>query len=41
MAEELIINYVHPLLLKDESYTRREDNTNCHEATTGVFSDSY
>ena len=35
-AEELIVNYVHPLFLKAESDASLEDNMNWCEATTGV-----
>ena len=41
MAEDLIVNYVHPLFLKDKFAASREDNTNGREVTTGVFSDNY
>ena len=41
MAEEFIVSCVHPLFLKDKPSASREDNTNLHEATTGVFADNY
>ena len=41
MAEELILNYVHPLFLKAKSAASREENPNWCEATTGVFVENY
>ena len=40
-AEELIVNYVHPLFLKDKSASSQEDNPNWRENTTRVFADNY
>ena len=40
-AEDLIINYIHPLFLKAKSAASREDNPNWNEATTGVFAENY
>ena len=40
-AEELIVNYVHPLFLKAKSAASREDNPNWREATNGPFADDY
>ena len=40
-AEELIVNYIHPLFLKAKSAVSREDNPNWREAPTGVFDDNY
>ena len=40
-SEELIINYVHSLFLKAKAAAIREDNSNCCEATTGLFADNY
>ena len=39
--EELIINYVHPLFLKDRSAASRKDNPNWHKVTTGVSAANY
>ena len=41
MAEELIVNYVHPLFLKAKLTASREENPNLCEATTGLFSKNY
>jgi len=40
-AEELIVDYVHPLFLKAKSSASREDNPNWREATRGIFADDY
>ena len=40
-AEELIVNYIHPLFLKAKSAVSREDNPNWREAPTEVFDDNY
>ena len=41
MAYFFIVNYVHPLFLKAKSAASGEDNLNCRETTTEVFSDNY
>ena len=40
-AEALIVNCVHPFFSKAKATARKEDNTNCIEATTGPFVDKY
>ena len=40
-AEELIINYVHPLFLREKSAASWEDFPNWREATTVVFAYNY
>ncbi len=40
-AEELIVNYVHPLFLKAHSAARKLDNPSWKEATQGKFADEY
>ena len=40
-AEELIVDYIHPLFLKAKAAASREDNPNWREATNGPFADDY
>ena len=40
-AEELIVNYVHLLILKAKSAESQEENPNWSEAITGVFAENY
>ena len=40
-AEELIVDYIHPLFLKAKAVASREDNPNRREATNGPFADDY
>ena len=40
-AEELIVNYVHPLFLKAHSAASKLDNPSWKEATQGKFADEY
>ncbi len=40
-AEELIVNYVHPLFLKAKAAASKEDNPNWLYATMGDFADKY
>jgi hypothetical protein len=40
-AEELIVNYVHPLFLKAHSAASKLDNTSWKESTRGKFADEY
>ena len=40
-AEELIVNYVHPLVLKAHSAASKFDNPSWKEATQGKFADEY
>ncbi len=40
-VEELIVNYVHPLLLKVKAAASKEDNPNWHDAITGDFANKY
>ena len=40
-AEELIVNYVHPLFLKVHSAACKLDNPNWKEATQGKFANKY
>ncbi len=41
MAEELIVNYVHPLFLKAHSAASKLDNPSWKEATRSKFADEY
>ena len=41
MAEELIVQYVHPLFLRAHSAASKEDNPGWQEATQGKFADDY
>ena len=36
-TKELIVNWVHPIFLKDNSETSKEDNTNWNQAINGPF----
>ncbi len=40
-AEDLIVNYVHPLFLKAHSAASKEDNPTWRQATRGKFADEY
>jgi hypothetical protein len=40
-AEELIVQYVHPLFLRAHSAASKEDNPGWREATRGKFADDY
>ena len=40
-AEELIVNYVHPLFLKAKAAASSEDNPNWRQVMNGQFSDEY
>ena len=40
-AEELIVNYVHPLFLKAKAAASSEDNPNWRQAMNGQFADEY
>ncbi len=40
-AEELIVNYLHPLILKAHSAASKLDNPSWKEATQGKFADEY
>ena len=40
-AEELIVNYVHPLFLKAHAAASKEDNPSWKQATRGKFADEY
>ncbi len=40
-AEELIVNYVHPLFLKAHTAASKEDNPTWKQATRGKFADEY
>ena len=40
-GEELIVSYVHPLLLKAHSAVSKEDNPSWSQATRGKFADKY
>ena len=40
-AEDLIVNYIHPLFLKANSAASWDYNPNWREATAGVFADNY
>ena len=39
-AEELVVNYVHPLFLRANSAASQEDNPNWHDSTTGLFAEN-
>jgi hypothetical protein len=41
LAEELIVQYVHPLFLRAHSAASKEDNPGWREATWGKFADDY
>jgi hypothetical protein len=41
MAEELIVQYVHPLFLRAHSAASKEDNPGWQEAMRGKFADDY
>jgi hypothetical protein len=41
MAEELIVQYVHPLFLRAHSAASKKDNPGWKEAMRGKFSDDY
>ena len=40
-AEELIVQYVHPLFLRAHSAASKDDNSGWREATWGKFADDY
>ena len=40
-AEELIVNYVRPLFLKEKAAASLEDNPNWRQAMNGQFADEY
>ena len=41
MAEDLKVNYVHPLFLKARAAASKEDNPTWKQATRGKFADEY
>jgi hypothetical protein len=41
MAEELIVQYVHPLFLRAHSAASKEDNPGWQEVMRGKFADDY
>jgi hypothetical protein len=41
IAKELIVSYIHPLLLKAHTAASKADNPSWHEATRGKFADEY
>jgi hypothetical protein len=40
-AEELIVQYIHPLFLRAHSAASKEDNSGWQEVTWGKFADDY